>query len=469
MKKIFLFTVLFSVSFYTMAFAQHPGHHPAKDTVPAKKDTVSKKPKRQMQQHDKHEQHRMQAVHDTLAMHDRKMPSHSFSRSLPMNRNASGTAWNPDAGPMYMWLRQTQKTDWMFHGSVFLRYTNTDIFNNGDRGSSKFGAPNWFMVMMNRKMGKRGLLNATAMLSLDPLTEGGQGYPLLFQTGETYRNRRLIDHQHPHDLFTGISIGYTHMLNKNLDVFGYIGYPGEPALSAPAFMHRLSAMNDPDGPLGHHWQDATHITFGVATLGLRYKNFKIEGSTFTGREPDEDRYNFDKARFGSYSYRLSYNPSINWSIQFSQGFIHSPEWIEPDTDVTRTTASVLFAKRLRGMDHFSAALIWGLNDQGEDHREHSILLEENYQFGKNALFSRYEFVQKSPEELDLHDELGHDAANIHTFSLGYNRSLWQKEVELTLGTKATINFVPEELQPLYGKMPVGFQVYLQVRPPLHKH
>jgi hypothetical protein len=202
----------------------------------------------------------------------------------------------------------------MFHGSLFLRYTNQDIFSAGSRGDDEFSAPNWFMTMMNRKIGEKGLLNATAMISLDRLTEGGNGYPLLFQSGETYKGEKLVDRQHPHDLFSALSIGYTQMLNKDIDITAYFGYPGEPALGATAFMHRVSAMNNPDAPLGHHWQDATHITFGVGTLGFRYKNFKAEGSIFTGREPDENRYNFDKARFDSYSYRLSFNPTENWDI-----------------------------------------------------------------------------------------------------------------------------------------------------------
>jgi hypothetical protein len=45
-------------------------------------------------------------------------------------------------------------------------------------------------------------------------------------------------------------------------------------------MHRLSAMDDPDAPLGHHWQDSTHVTLGVATA-VRLRNVKIEGSIFT--------------------------------------------------------------------------------------------------------------------------------------------------------------------------------------------
>ncbi|WP_276501652.1 hypothetical protein [Terrimonas pollutisoli] len=467
------FFIIMTMLFFSIrqSSAQHEHHQqPKKDTVTTKnkpavpaRDTVKKKQpvKKEMDNmdHSMHDMHNMQP-----------MSSHAFSRNLPMSRNSSGTAWNPDSSPMYMWMKQTGKTDWMFHGNVFLRYTNTDIFNSGNRGHDKLDAPNWFMAMMNRKMGKKGLFNLTAMISLDRLTEGGDGYPLLLQSGETWNGKRLVDRQHPHDLFSGLSIGYTQMINKNIDVFGYVGYPGEPALGAPTFMHRVSSMNNPDAPLGHHWQDATHVTFGVATLGFRYKNFKLEGSSFTGREPDEDRYDFDKARFNSYSYRLSYNPTRNWALQFSQGFIKEPEALEPGVDITRTTASVLYAKSAGADKHYSAALVWGLNDKGEDHKEHSILLENNYQFGKNALFSRYEFLQKSAEELDLEDELGHQTFNVHVFSLGYNRSLFQQGVfELSAGTKATINFPAKELKPLYGDMPVGLQVYLQLRPSLHRH
>ncbi len=459
MKKILLILPCWLLLSYAL-LGQHD-HHPApSDTV--KKNAPVKQPVKDtmkmpgMKKHD----------HDMM----KAMPSHAYSRNLPMNRNASGTAWNPDASPMYMWMKQTGNTSWMFHGNIFMRYTNADIFNSGKRGGQRFSFPNWFMTMMNRKVGDKGLFNATAMVSLDALTETGNGYPLLFQSGETWKGKRLVDRQHPHDLFSALSIGYTQMINKDMDIFGYIGYPGEPALGAPAFMHRVSAMNDPDAPLGHHWQDATHITFGVGTLGFRFKQLKLEGSVFNGREPDEDRYDFDKIKLNSYSYRVSWNPTENWALQFSQGFIKEPEALEPGVDITRTTASVLYAKKMRAGQHLNATLIWGLNDKGPDHKEHSVLLEENFQFRKNAVFSRYEFIQKSAEELDLENQLGHAAFNVHSFSVGYNRSLFNKSnIELTAGTKITLNMPAEELKVLYGNMPVGFQFYFQLRPSMHTH
>lgn len=118
-------------------------------------------------------------------------------------------------------MKSTDKTDWMFHGSLFLRYTNQDIFSIGSRGADAFSAPNRFMTMMNKKIGEKGLLNATAMINLDRLTEGGNGYPLLFQSGETFEGKRLVDRQHPHDLFSALSIGYTQMLNKDIDLTVY--------------------------------------------------------------------------------------------------------------------------------------------------------------------------------------------------------------------------------------------------------
>jgi hypothetical protein len=158
----------------------------------------------------------------------------------------------------------------------------------------------------------------------------------------------------------------------------------------------MSAFNNPDAVLGHHWQDATHITFGVVTAGVRYGKFKLEASSFTGREPDENRFDFDKPRFNSYSYRLLFNPSANWALQVSRGFIKSPEPLEPNENVERTTASVQHSASLSGKNRWiSSTLVWGLNDAGEHHKENSILAESNLQLINGPFYGRYEWVQKS--------------------------------------------------------------------------
>lgn len=451
-------------------------HHRA-DTTSAKKtlsdSTANNKktrrvPKDQRRVSDTHITNTAQPMdheqQDTILM------THAYSRSLPMSRNGSGTGWVPDTSPMYMYMQGNAKSNWMVHGNVVVRYNKQDAFDKGSRGDTKIDVPNWFMGMYNWLVGRKGLFNATAMISFDPITVGAKGYPLLFQSGETYNGNRLVDRQHPHEFISALSVGYTHMFSKDVDVTAYFGYPGEPALGPTAFMHRISALNNPDAVLGHHWQDATHIVFGVGTVGVRVKQFKLEASVFTGREPDEERYRFDPARFDSYSYRLSYNPTPDWSVQFSQGFLHEPEMLEPGVDITRTTASVMRSKSLRTMN-WSQTLVWAMNDKKfHEANEHSILYENNLQFPKQALYSRYEFVQKSAEELDLAATFGQTNFDIHAVTLGYNRNIARfAPIEILLGAQGTINFPAPRLKPLYGSTPFGMEVYLQFRPRRHRH
>jgi hypothetical protein len=184
-------------------------------------------------------------------------------------------------------MAHTKKWMFMFHGNIFFRYNNQDIGNKGLRGDSKFDVPNWFMGMGQTRVGNRGLFRFSVMLSLDPLTIGGEGYPLLFQSGETWDGKPLVDRQHPHDLFSELSVGYTHMISKEVDVFAYLGLPGEPAFGPVAFMHRVSSLYNPDAPIGHHWQDATHISLNTTTVYGKYE--WVEKST-EDLLLDEDKY-----------------------------------------------------------------------------------------------------------------------------------------------------------------------------------
>jgi hypothetical protein len=357
-------------------------------------------------------------------MNHQSMPS-SFSLNVPMARNGSGTGWLPDAAPMYGMMFHSRKWMYMLHGNIFLRYTNQDFTNKGSRGNDQIDAPNWFMFMGQKQVGKKGLFHFSSMLSLDALTVGNDGYPLLFQSGEAYKGNAIVDRQHPHDLFSELAVSYSQALSKKSDVYLYLGYPGEPALGPVAFMHRPSAMDNPDSPLSHHWIDATHVTFGVATLGVRFADFKVEGSSFTGREPDENRYNFDKPLFDSWSGRLSYNPSSNWALQVSHGFIKSPELLHPDEDVNRTTASAVYSLPLKNNSTFNATAVWGMNKSKGHDGENAILLEGEWRKNKFAVNARCEWVQKSTEELALDENIyGHDGIfPVNAFTGGFNYDL----------------------------------------------
>jgi hypothetical protein len=405
-----------------------------------------------------------------MDMGSMKMNS-QFSLDVPMNRDGSGTSWVPDESPMYAYMINGKKWMTMIHGSFFARYNNQDVFKSGSRGGKNFDVPNMVMAMTQTKVGSNGLFAINTMFSLDPVLVGAGGYPLLYQTGESYQGHKLVDRQHPHDLFAELSVAYTQRVAKDADLSGSFGFPGEPALGPPVFMHRLSAMDNPNAPLGHHYQDATHIAFGVATLGFRYKDMKIEGSTFTGREPDEFRYNFDKMKFDSYSVRLSYNPSKEWALQVSDGAIHSPEEAEPAQNVNRFTASAMHTKMLGENSYVATTLVYGQNHYSDNGKtQPSILLENSLQFSRAAVYGRYEFVQKDAEELDMQAAFpANPNFNIHALTLGTNYILSTvKKTNLTAGVQGTLNVSPSDLKSYYGSPPIGFQVYLRISPALMK-
>jgi hypothetical protein len=434
--------------------AQHEHHQPQPDTT--------KKPA----QHDHHQPQADTAKAPSHADHaGAGVPmSHAFSLNLPMNRNGSGTSWLPDISPMYGYMWHAKKWMFMGHGNIVLRYNSQDISSKGIRGDTKVDAPNWFMLMGQRRVGDKGLFHFNTMLSFDALF-GGDGYPLLFQTGEMYNGESLIDRQHPHDLFSELSISYTQSFTPDIDVFAYFAYPGEPALGPTAFMHRPSTANNPDAPLGHHWQDATHIVFGVATLGFRYKILKLDGSVFTGREPDDKRYNFDKPRFDSYAGRLTITPLPSLSLQVSRAYIVSPEALHPDENVNRTTASGTHIYMLPGENRFlSSTTVWGYN-ASEDHEEHSFLLESNLQLDRLAIYGRYEFVQKSAEELGFNHLDAEAPWNINAITLGANYTvLRQWKTNFSLGAQATVSMAPPDLDFSYGNNPLSAEIYLRVSP-----
>lgn len=469
MRTLFFVTLLF---IQRIAFAQHQHHDATPAASSAEKADTTKPMDHSMHGSMPMDGMTMHGPNHGLTMDTTMGMTHSLSRHLSMNRNGSGTSWHPDNTPMYAYMTHPKDNGWsyMLHYAVYLRYTGQNSNNANKRGhNQQFGAPNWFMGMAQRKIGRRGLFQARAMISLDPLTIGNGGYPLLFQTGESYKGQPLIDKQHPHDLVSELSVSYSHSFNKDVDVYGYVGYPGEPALGPPAFMHRISSFNNPDAPLSHHWQDASHILFGVATFGVRYKWAKLEGSSFTGREPDEHRYNFDKPTFNSYSYRVSINPSPSLALQFSQGFLKSPEESHPDEDVTRTTASILHSKAIGPSSYVTSAFVWGRNSH-DGQGENSFLAESSLQFNRFAFYGRYENVSKSLEELSITGPglNTHRAYTINTLTLGMNYRLVQYlNSDLVLGAQIT-GAKPEKavLQDVYGNTPVSGQIYLRLSPSL---
>ncbi|HKX83519.1 MAG TPA: hypothetical protein VJL58_04800, partial [Pyrinomonadaceae bacterium] len=395
----------------------------------------------------------------------------SINIGEPMSREGSGTSWLPDTSPMYGYMKMFDDGGMlMFHGTAFLRYTsigsNRDVSVAGKGSRSRVDAPSMFMAMYTRPVGEKAQIGVRTMFSLDPIIERGYGYPLLYQSGELYRGEPIHDRQHPHDFISELAGTFSYKFNDKNSFYLYAGLPGEPALGPPMYLHRPSGMNNPDAPIGHHWQDATHITYGVVTAGFTHDKLKFEASAFNGTEPDENRWAFDKPRLNSFSGRFSFNPTKEWSFQVSHGYLKYPERTEPDLKILRkTTASAIFNKRLSDKTFWSNAFVWGQN-HAEGNRTNSFLYESNYEFGRNNVFGRLEQVQKNAHELILEEP--HPDGNfwVGAYSVGYVRDVVKdKGIDVGLGGMATFNTNPTSIAPHYGGTKHGgWQLFMRFRP-----
>ena len=401
---------------------------------------------------------------DPGELHLRLMNAMRDPLGFSQSRDGSGTGWTPQATPMlgHLWLAD----EWalMLHYNVFAGFDA----QSGPRGGYQALSTNWVMFMAQHNVGP-GRFTARAMLSLEPLTTGGPaGYPLLLQSGETAGGVPLHDRQHPHDLFMEVAAEYRMRLTAETGLLFYLAASGEPALGPTAFPHRYSAFNDPLAPITHHWMDSTHISFGVLTAGFYTRTFQLEASFFNGREPDENRYNFDFRTPDSYSARATWNPTREISAQISYGFLKSPEVQEPLVSEHRITASVQYTRRLGSDRVWASTLVWGENIplSSPELSSSAVLLETNLELGLDAVFGRAEWVQKNDEELVLPASDAGKRYGVSEFSLGYVRSLGNfGGVIPGVGIRASMDFVPTSLESLYGgRIPLGVMVFVRIRP-----
>ncbi len=400
-------------------------------------------------------------------LHAQGMPDMEASMSmsdapvmdLPMAREPSGTAWQPDAVGHHGIHEMVG--DWMVigHGTLFA----VQDWQAKPAGDAAFGI-GWGMLMARRDW-DHDRLEFQVMLSPEPFTVPKRGYPLLLQNGETYKGEPLHDAQHPHDLFMALSASWTHALSDHLASQLYVAPSGEPALGPVAFPHRASAEFDPMAALGHHWVDSTHVSFGVVTGALFTERWKLEVSRFNGREPDEIRTNFDFGSLDSTSGRLSFNPTENWSFQASYGRLASPEALEPGLAETRGTASASYAGDVKGGQLLWTAGLGRARHTGEDATS-AYFSEATWDFGANAVFGRVEWTQKTGHDLALEDPALHDRVfGVGALSLGYHHTLTELGAfRLGLGTRLTVNQVPSDLATArYGtRHPLGAVIYLRL-------
>ena len=386
---------------------------------------------------------------------------------LPSPHANSGTGWQPASVPEAAWMIFHHDWELMAHGVVFVTFNH----QGGPRGAGKAESVNFLMLMEQHRLGS-GTLLFREMFSAESLTSPHPGFPELLQTGETYHGEPLVDHQHPHNVFAELALLYTVPIHERVSWLFYGGPSAEPALGPVAYIHRQSGSENPAAPLGHHWQDSTHTSFGVLTTGFVVDRFKIEGSAFNGREPNEERWSIQLNSLDSWSFRASAAPTRNWTAQYSYGRLIHPEELEPG-DQRRQTASVEYNRRLSGgrlgEGNWATSVVWGrVQKEYESFPLNSYLLESTLNFRRrNYGYSRLELVDK--DEL-FPDAPAHPAYRVGAYTFGGVRDLVQNSGwQVGLGADVTVYTKPGILDEIYGSNPVSFHVFLRARPGIGEH
>jgi len=206
--------------------------------------------------------------------------------------------------------------------------------------------------------------------------------------------------------------------------------------------YSLEKLNDSEVKATIHWEKIS-VNFPIKLLSAKAK-YKLPKSKGPGL----------------------FAPLKQLTMQASYAYLKSPEELDPDENVKRTTASLIYSKIPSGKKLLTATLVWGFNDSGGDHQENSLLLEGSYQLHQWAIYGRYEWVEKSAEELEL-PAFGDEIFSITAFTLGVNYKIgsWLK-TDVALGIQGAVNFIPASLELIYGQTPFSAETYLRIVPRL---
>ena len=250
----------------------------------------------------------------------------------------------------------------------------------------------------------------------------------------------------------------------------YAAPVGDPALGPVAYPHRASAMELPQATLSHHWQDSTHISDDVVTLGISRGKIKVEASGFHGAEPGENRWIIQQGAIDSWSARLWYFPAKNWAAQISGGRITHPEALEPG-DQIRLTGSLHYTRPMQG-SAWSSSFVWGRNhDTGTLHNLNSYLAESVLPVGsRNFITGRAELVDKDElfsAQPEIQEQLAITAGStfrVGSYTIGYTRDIpFFDRIETGIGFNFSAYSLPSAIKPYYGDHPVGGNIFIRFR------
>jgi len=296
--------------------------------------------------------------------------------------------------------------------------------------------------------------------SLMPETGGGSSLPGRLSVSSSKSNADPLWFAEHSSEFTA---SYQRSPNSGV-IFGYMGLPGEPALGPPVSnMRRYAGIDNPEAAFASHWLDSSYRIASVLTLGYTWRDVRVEGSAFSAKDVDGHRVPRNEApKLDSRAARLSFNPSPEWSIQFSRGALSGLDQMIAAGDVRRTTLSATY-QRLFDDGNWQTTLAWGRNSRKFRESTMGYLLESTLRFGgTHIVFGRFEQIG-SDELLRENESLQRQAFKMGKVTLGYFRDLPANgPLKLDVGVLASRHLVPSQVAPSYGRDPTTVMLFVRL-------
>jgi hypothetical protein len=343
----------------------------------------------------------------------------------------------------------------------------------GPRGIEDFAAPNMFMVDVGKTLGTHHFINLDLMGTAERWTYPSRGYPELLQIGEERRDGSpYIDAQHPHSSpIMGLTLSDTIRLDSADTLKLSLAPRGESTDGPIAFMHRESARDDPDAPLGHHvGQDVGHITSTVIGTQLDLGRLIIEASVFNGTEPSPTKVDLPIGALNSEALRVTYVLAPAHRVMASVAQVEQRDSQYPGTtSATRSSVSVY--------DHFSpgdagsvdhAFIIGSITRHPAAATLTSLLDEAILQQGSSDVWGRIEVLERLRSELGIPittPGAADDKQWVSALTLGYTHWLTRGDaLNVGLGSSLTMDVVPEAWAAAYGgRTPLTVRLMVQIR------
>ena len=344
----------------------------------------------------------------------------------------------------------------------------------GPRGVDQFAAPNWIMIDAGRRLGDRQFVNVDLMGTAELWTYPWHGYPELMQVGEERRDGTpYIDAQHPHSSpIMGLTLSDTITLARERSLKVYFAPRGESTDGPVAYLHRTSARDNPDAPLGHHVaQDVGHISSTVLAAQLSAGKWVYEASAFNGAEPEPMHVNLPLGPLNSGAARVTYLVNPGHRVMAAVAQVEQVDPAYPGTtSATRLSASIY--------DHFASGGRWRIDHTfifGSIRRHpdgvtlNSLLDEVTVANGPGELWGRVEVLQRLSSELEISNAPTATAADdkrwVSALTVGYTHWIAEAHhIDFGFGSSMTADFVPGPWATAYGsRVPLTVRVILQLR------